>query len=163
MTCMLAEMLYYSADHARTAGVVKRALDATSVAPSADRARLLALGGSALGMSGDYAAGMSMMDDALRMADEISDAVTRAYVLCEQGGLLQNYGYHARAVSGLLEARETFLRAGLRWGALWAAARLVHLYRFVGRVRETVGITRPRFTRAVAAAAHRPPDQQSQH
>jgi tetratricopeptide (TPR) repeat protein len=54
LTCMLAEMQYYADDHSRLVDVVSRVLRATEDRPTADRARLLAVGANGLAMSGRF-------------------------------------------------------------------------------------------------------------
>jgi len=140
MTCMLAEMLYYATDHAQTAILVARVLQATDETPSTDRARLLALGGSALAMSGNYADGIAMSDRALVMATVMGDQEVRAQVLSDRAGLLQNYGRMADAALAAAEAFAILAKTGKRWAALWAGTRHQWGHGFTGRPREALAM-----------------------
>jgi tetratricopeptide (TPR) repeat protein len=140
MTCMLAEMLYYATDHAQTATLVARVLKATEESPSTDRARLLALGGSALAMGGNYADGLAMSDRALAMATVVGDEEVRAQVLSDRAGLLQNFGRIADAAPVAAEAFAVLAKTGKRWAALWAGTRHQWSHRFLKSPREAVAM-----------------------
>src|SRR5262249_17060245 len=103
-------------------------------------ARLLALGANGWGMSGKFEEGLAMSNEALAMADAIGDQEARAYVLCERGGLLTNWGHFSEAVTNLEESTAMLAHTGKRWGLLWSRAGLIQAYRFSGRNRDIVAM-----------------------
>jgi tetratricopeptide (TPR) repeat protein len=143
MTCMLGEMQYYADDHSELVAVVSRVLRATEDRPTADRARLLALGANGLAMSGRFEEGVAMSTEALAMADAIGDLEARAYVLCERGGLLTNWGHFSEALANLEESTTMLAHTGKRWGLLWSRARLIQAYRMSGRNRDVIAMAPP--------------------
>ena len=70
------------------------------------------------------------------MSESLEDSATRAYAICERAALLQNYGYSHASIADAQEARAEYSRAGMRWGAIWAASRLMTAYRYSGHLRE---------------------------
>jgi len=140
LTCMLAGMLYYVSDHSQMVAIVERALRATDDTPSADRARLLAFGGNALALCGNYPDGMAMIGRALAMAAAIGDQETRAEALGHRASILHHFGRIADATPNATEAYAALARSGKRWGALTAGARLQQCYRWNGHQRGVISM-----------------------
>jgi tetratricopeptide (TPR) repeat protein len=141
LTFMLAEMLYSASDHSQMVTITTRALRGTDETPSTGLARLLALGGNALALSGDYREGIAMSDRALAMTSATGDQETRGHVLMERANILVNFGYFASAAPLAAEAHTLLVKGGKRWSALWSAARVAWIHSFAGRPREVVSMS----------------------
>jgi tetratricopeptide (TPR) repeat protein len=141
LASMFAGMLFYwGTEQSSGLGLVHRVLAATPPVPSVDRAQLLAAAANLHMMTGEFARGRSLSDEALAMAKAVGNPEVLGMVLSSRAALLTNTGYITEALPCAAEACALLERSGRRWEALWAQSRLVYAKRFAGCFHEVLAL-----------------------
>ena len=133
-------LLWTLLKHTRSTELFQRALSLLPHSPSATRVALLVKAGYSTGLTEGYAAGLALVHEALRMANELGDESLGAEALGVRGVLHMGYGHTAESIEDLRSSYPVLARTGKRFEAMRYQGTLLRALFMAGRLADIIAM-----------------------